>query len=64
MVSHAVGHCFDHHGSGLREGKVSGGEGRVVDGENVVAVDADGGNSVAVGAGGDAVASILVFRWG
>jgi hypothetical protein len=48
----------------LREGKVSGGEGRVVDGENVVAVDADGGNSVAVGAGGDAVASILVFRWG
>mmetsp|Transcript_16470 Transcript_16470/g.28240 ORF Transcript_16470/g.28240 Transcript_16470/m.28240 type:complete len:533 (-) Transcript_16470:376-1974(-) len=62
VMALAVGHGFDHDGGGGFEGKFASlGDGGV-DGEDVVAVDADAGHAVSGSSGDDAVSGILIFH--
>lgn len=60
MVGDAVAHCFDEDGPAtVGEGDLACFLCGFVDGEDIVAVDADGVDAVAYAAAGDAVAAVL-----
>ena len=61
MVRYAITHGFDEDWfSAVREGHFAGDFGYGADGEDVVAVDADGVDAVADAAACDAVAAVLL----
>lgn len=61
----AVAHCFyEDRFAAVFEGHTAGFFCCFADGEDIVAVDADGVDAVANAAAGDAVAAVLFQRWG